>query len=63
MELIYPFVLIISIPVIIVLILLKLKKSDSYENGRKIAGAEYIKELPYYKELLKKYRKLTYLIE
>ena len=63
MELIYPFVLIIGIPVIIVLILLKLKKSDSYENGRKIAATEYIKELPYYKELLKKYRKLTYLIE
>jgi len=63
MELIYPFVLIIGIPVIIVLILLKFKKSDSYENGRKIAGTEYIKELPYYKELIKKYKKLTYLIE
>lgn len=63
MELIYPFVLIIGIPIIIVLILLNLKKNDSYENGKKIAGTEYIKELPYYKEVFKKYKKLTYFVE
>lgn len=63
MELVYPFVLIIGIPVVIFLFFINLKKDDSYENGKKIANTEYVKELPYYKEILKKYRKLTYIIE
>ena len=63
MEIVYPFVLIIGIPIIIVLCVLKLNKNDSYENGKKVANTEYVKELPYYKEMLEKYKKLTYLIE
>lgn len=63
MELIYPFVVIIGLPLIIVLTLLNLKKDDSYENGKKIANTEYVKELPYYKEILKKYKILTIIIQ
>ncbi len=63
MELIYPFILIIGIPVIIFLAVTNLKKNDLYENGKKIANTQYIKELPYYKDILKKYKILTYVVQ
>lgn len=63
MELIYPFILIIGIPIIIFLAVSNLKSKDLYENGKKIANTRYIKELPYYKNILKKYKILTYIIQ
>lgn len=63
MELVYPFVLIIGIPIIIFLAVKNLKRNDSYENGKKIANTQYIKDLPYYKDILKKYKILTYVIQ
>jgi len=35
MELIYPFILIIGLPIIIFLAVANLKKNDLYENGKK----------------------------
>lgn len=63
MELIYPFILIIGIPIIIFLAVSNLKSKDLYENGKKIANTKYIKELPYYKNIFKKYKILTYIIQ
>ena len=63
MELAYPFVLILGVPIIICLIVINFKKDNSYEKGKKIANTQYIKDMPYYKEILKKYKKLTYFIQ
>lgn len=60
MELVYPFVLFIGIPLLVILIILRLKKKDTYKQGKKIANTEYTKNLEYYKQILRKYRILTF---
>ena len=63
MELAYPFILVLGIIIIIVLSLVNLRRDDSYEKGKKIANTAYIKDMPYYKEVFKRYKILTYIIE
>lgn len=63
MELIYPFVLIIGILLLIILIFVNLKKPIAYESGKKVANTQYVKEIPYYQEVMKKYKKLNYTIK
>lgn len=60
MELVYPFVLFIGIPLLVILIILRLKKKDTYKQGKKIANTEYTKNLEYYKQILRKYKILTF---
>lgn len=63
MELVYPFVLFIGIPLLVILIILKLKKKETYKQGKKIANTEYTKNLDYYKQILRKYKILTITIK
>lgn len=63
MELRYPLVIYIGLPIILLLIILKLKKPIDYTKGKKIANTKYVEENPYYKEIMKKYKILTYSIK
>ncbi len=59
MALVFPWVLYIGIPVIIVLCLLKFKKKGKYKNGKKIANTYLVEETDYFKKLYKEYRALS----
>lgn len=63
MELEYPWVLYIGIPIIIILLFIKLKKGSKYKDGKKVANTKYIKEIPYYKKVLKKHKFFSYCIK
>lgn len=63
MELINPLVIYIGLPIIILLIIIRLKKPIRYNKGKKVANTKYVEEIPYYKEVMKKYKTLTYLIK
>lgn len=57
MELIYPFVLYIGLPILVILGLIRFKrKEDVYKKGTKIANTKYAENIPYYKEIMKKYK-------
>jgi len=60
MELMYPFVIYIDIPIIILLLILKFKKSNIYKDGKKVANTKYVKNIPYYKDVMRKYKILSY---
>lgn len=59
MELIFPFVLYIGGIITIALCLINLKRKTKYSNGIKVANTKYIKEIPYYKNIIRKYKKLV----
>lgn len=59
MALVFPWVLYIGIPVIIVLCLLKFKKKGKYKNGKKVANTCLVEETGYFKKLYKEYRVLS----
>ena len=63
MELIYPFVLYIGIIAVFILCVIKLKKKAIYKDGTKIANTKYAKSVPYYDELMKKYKILSFSIK
>lgn len=59
MELIYPLVIFIGVPIIALLVFIKLKKPMSYDKGKKIANTKYVEKIEYYKEAMKKYKMLS----
>lgn len=59
MELVYPWVLIIGIPLLIITILWNIKKQSKFKNGSKVANTKYIKNMPYYKKIMRKYKLLA----
>lgn len=59
MELMYPFILIIGLLLLILLVFVKLKKPSTYKDGKKVANTQYVKEIPYYQEVIKKYKRLV----
>ena len=59
MELKYPWILIIGIPLLIFLIVFKIKKENKYKTGIKIANTQYAKKIPYYQTKLAQYKILT----
>lgn len=64
MELMYPFIIYASIPIILILLFLKIKKKNiPYSKGKKVANTKYIKKLEYYKERIKKYKALINLLK
>lgn len=63
MELINPIVIYVGIPILIIISVSKLKKRDIYKNGKKVANTQYVEEIPYYKEIMKNYKRLTYFIK
>ncbi len=50
-----PWVLYVGIPAVIILVLLRLKRKGKYRDGKKVANAELVEEIPYYKNLKSKY--------
>lgn len=56
MELMYPFVILVIIVILIFVLVIKNKKDDKYKNGIKVANTQYIKSIPYYKEIVKKHK-------
>jgi len=60
MELMYPWVIFIGIPVLIFLIFFKFKRNEKYKNGTKIANTQYAKKMPYYQKILLKYKRLVF---
>lgn len=64
MELRYSFVLFIGIVLLAILFFLKQKKKKHiYKTGKKVANTKYVKNIPFYQEILKRYKMLVYIIE
>ncbi|MBP3708717.1 MAG: VWA domain-containing protein [Clostridia bacterium] len=59
MELVYPWVLIIGIPLLIITILWKIKRQDKFKSGSKVANTKYVTNMPYYKKIMRKYKFLS----
>ena len=59
MEIAYPILIVISIPILIALILIKFKKANLYLQGKKVANSKYAQQTDYYKGLIRKYRLLV----
>lgn len=59
MELIFPWVLYIGIPVVAVLLFFKFKKKGDYEYGKKVANTNFLMETNLYKKLYKEYKIFT----
>ena len=56
MELVYPLVLFVGVPAVLVLFLIRFKGKDTYRKGHKVANAEFVESNPYYKKLMKQYK-------
>ena len=63
MELMYPHIVWIGILIVIFLVLFSSKKKHAYTDGKKVANTKYTKSIPYYQEVVKKYKMLTNLIK
>lgn len=63
MEMRYPIVLILGILSIIIYIIFSKKEKSKYIVGGKIANTKYIKETEYYKNKLKEYKKILFIIK
>lgn len=59
MALVFPWVLYIGVPVMIVLVLFRVKKKDTYQNGKMVANTSLIEETDYYKKLYREYKILS----
>lgn len=59
MALVFPWVLYIGVPVVILLVLLRFKRKDIYQNGKKVANTVLIEETSFYKKLYKEYKLLS----
>lgn len=59
MALVFPWVLYIGVPVIIVVGLFPFKKKDTYRNGKRVANTGLIEETDYYKKLYREYKILS----
>ncbi len=59
MELIFPWVLYIGIPVVILLPFICIKKGDRYKKGNRVANTALIEETELYKKLMKRYKILV----
>ncbi len=56
MELIFPWVLYIGIPVVILLPFIGFKKRDRYKKGNRVANTVLVEETELYKKLMKRYK-------
>lgn len=63
MELKYPLVIVVGIVIFIGFIFMRPKKTDTYKEGKKVANTKYVKELSYYKQLIRKYKIWSVLIK
>ena len=64
MGLRYSFVIFGGIVIVLLLVIFKYKKRlYKYDGGKKIANTKYVKKIPFYQVLLKKYKILVFFIE
>lgn len=56
MELVYPLILFVGVPVVFLLFLIRFKKKDTYRKGNKVANADFVEGNPYYKKLMIQYK-------
>lgn len=56
MELMYPLVIYIGVPLVLVLFLVRFKKKDTYRKGNRVANADFVESNPYYKKLMVQYK-------
>lgn len=59
MALVFPWVLYIGVPVVMILGLFRSKKKSTYQNGKRIANTDLIVETDYYKKLYREYKILS----
>lgn len=59
MALVFPWVLYIGVPVVIVLGMFRFKKKNIYQNGKRVANTSLIEETDYYKKLYREYKILS----
>ena len=59
MELMFPAVIVICLLIVIALFFIKMKKKEAYTQGKKVANTNFIKDTPYYKQRMKKYKILS----
>jgi len=62
MVLVFPWVLYIGIPVVVILAFIKFKKKDEFNSGKKVANAGFVEETEFYKKLYKTYKIVTALV-
>lgn len=60
MELIYPWVLYIGIPVIFALTFFFFKRNNKYKDGKRVVNANFLAETPYYKRIKNRYKTLKF---
>ncbi len=56
MDLVFPAVLYLGLPLAVVLLLWNRKKKSKFEDGTKVANTGFVEETEYYKKLLRKYK-------
>ena len=61
MELKFPYVIAIGIPVILILSLISYGVRKKYKDGRKVANSEYVEETKYFKRKLIEYKVYTFI--
>lgn len=59
MALVNPWVLYIGVPVVIILSLLRFKKKEKYQDGKRVANTSLIEETDYFKKLYREYKILS----
>lgn len=59
MELVFPQVLYIGIPLLIVVCLFSFKKKDTYKDGKRVANTSFIEETKEYKKVYREYKILS----
>ena len=63
MELMNPWVIVLSAIVALTVFFINLNKKNKYTDGKKVANTKFIKETDYYKQKVKKYKIITTIIK
>lgn len=59
MALVFPWVLCIGVPVVVVLVLFRFKRKDTYQDGKRVANTSLLEETSCYKKLYREYKILS----
>ena len=63
MELMYPMVIIFCFVITMAIFFINTKEKGKYTKGKKVANTEYIKNTEYYQEKMKRYKRLSKMIQ
>lgn len=59
MELMYPWIIVLCLIFALVIWFVKFNKKEEYTQGKKVANTNFIKDTPYYKQRMRKYKLLS----